>query len=217
VTGRFVIPELHPQLLRTALERLSAPRRWGRSRSGHPVEDPTLPGEGPTLNYSERLGTAFLEILEHLPTTGHSALGAGVVVHLQYADLLSGLASARMDTGTRISVSETRRLACTAGIVPLVLGEESQVLDHGRERRLHTTAQRRALSARHETCAAEGCERPFAWTEIHHPTAWSHGGNTDLDNALPLCGHHHRRAHDPRFTLRILPIGEARYRPRRAR
>jgi hypothetical protein len=44
VTGRFVIPELHAQLLRTALERLSAPRRWGRSRPGHPVEDPTLQG-----------------------------------------------------------------------------------------------------------------------------------------------------------------------------
>jgi hypothetical protein len=120
-----------------------------------------------------------------------------------------------MDTGTRISVSETRRLACHSGIVPLVLGGDSQVLDHGRERRLHTTAQRRALSAVHQTCAAEGCERPFAWSEIHHPHAWVEGGLTDLTNAIPLCGHHHRRAHDPRFTVRILPSGEARYRRRR--
>ena len=69
-------------------------------------------------------------------------------------------------------------------------------LDLGRERRLHTKAQRIALSGIHDTCAAEGCERPFAWTEIHHPESWARGGRTDLDNALPLCGWHRRRAHE---------------------
>jgi hypothetical protein len=50
-SGRFVIPELQGQLLRAALERLSAPRRWSRNNAGELVEDPTLPGEGPSLNY----------------------------------------------------------------------------------------------------------------------------------------------------------------------
>jgi hypothetical protein len=38
---------------------------------------------------------------------------------------------------------------------------------------------------------------------------------TSLDNGIPLCGHHHRRAHDDRFTLTILPSGEARFRRHR--
>lgn len=31
--------------------------------------------------------------------------------------------------------------------------------------------------------------RAAAWCRIHHPHAWSLGGHTDMDNALPLCGH----------------------------
>lgn len=215
VTGRFVLPELHGHLLKAALERLSAPRRLSRNRAGEPVRDDTLPGEGPSLNYSEWLGAAFTELLEHLPGDGYASSGGTVMVHVDLEHLRDGLASARLDAGTRISAGEARRLACSAGIVPVVLGGESEVLDQGRARRLHSPAQRRALSVRHETCAAEGCERPFAWCEVHHPHAWSEGGETSLSNALPLCGYHHRRAHDDRFTMRVLPSGEARFRRRR--
>lgn len=212
VSGRFVIPELHAELLRAALERLSAPRRLSSNRAGEPVRDDTIPGEGPTLNYTERLGAAFTEILEHLPTTGHGSVGATVMVHLAYEHLLDGLASARLDTGTHVSAGTARRLMCNAGIVPAVLGGDSEVLDVGRARRLHTAPQRRALSVQYDTCAAEGCERPFAWCEIHHRLPWSQGGKTSLDNAVPLCGHHHRRAHDERYTYRMLPTGEVRFR-----
>jgi hypothetical protein len=138
-----------------------------------------------------------------------------MMVHVKYQNLLDGLASARLDTGVHASAGQARRLACNAGIVPVVLGGDSEVLDLGRVRRLHSTAQRRALSVQYDSCAAEGCERPFAWCEIHHPHAWSEGGETSLDNGIPLCGHHHRRAHDDRFTLTILPTGEARFRRRR--
>jgi hypothetical protein len=63
----------------------------------------------------------------------------------------------------------------------------------------------------HDTCAITGCQRPFSWTEIHHPHWWSRGGNTDLHNALPLCGHHHQRAHDPTYDLHRRPDGEWAY------
>ena len=45
-----------------------------------------------------------------------------LLVHLDHDRLVDGLASARLDTGTRISVGEARRLACDAGILPAVLG-----------------------------------------------------------------------------------------------
>ena len=54
-----------------------------------------------------------------------------------------------------------------------------------------TDNQRMALATRYDECAAEGCDRPFAWTEIHHLRPWEAGGLTDLDNAAPLCGTHH--------------------------
>ena len=213
-SGRFTIPELHGQLLRDALEKLSAPRRLARNAAGDLVTDPTLPGQGPTLSWTERLGAAFTELLEHLPTDGHGPVGATLLVTLDHRRLLDGLASAGLDTGTRISASEARRLACGAGIVPVVLGGDSEPLDVGRERRLHTKAQRRALALKHDSCATEGCERPFAWCEIHHPHPWSKGGTTSIKNALPLCGHHHRRAHDDQFTMRRMPTGEVRFRRR---
>lgn len=213
-SGRFCVPELHGHLLRNFLERLSAPTRLSRNRAGDLVSDPTLPGAGPTLSFTERLGLGFTELLEHLPAEGFGPVSATLIVKLDLDALTTGLGHAGLDTGARISPQAARRLACNAGIVPAVLGSASEPLDLGREARLHNKAQRRALSLRHDSCAAEGCERPFAWCDVHHPHAWAEGGPTDLDNALPLCGHHHRRAHDPRYRMRLLSSGEARFRRR---
>ena len=74
------------------------------------------------------------------------------------------------------------------------------MLDLGRQERFFTEAQRTALATIYETCAADDCDRPYAWSELHHGDPWSRGGLTDLDQALPLCGYHHRRIHDPAYT-----------------
>ena len=213
--GRFVLPELHGSLLLTYLERLSSPRRLSRNRAGEPVQDETLEDGGSGASWSERLGAAFAEMVEHLSADGFGRAGMGVMVHLDHQHLLDGLASARLDSGVHLSAGEARRLACSAGIIPAVLGGRSAPLDVGVESRLHRVAQRRALSTVHDSCATEGCERPFAWCDIHHPTWWSRGGRTDLDNGLPLCGWHHRRAHDSRFDMTVLLSGEVRFRRRR--
>ena len=47
-SGRFVIPELHGNLLQHALDRLTSPRRYSRAADGEQIEDHTLPGQGPT-------------------------------------------------------------------------------------------------------------------------------------------------------------------------
>ena len=157
------------------------------------------------------MGVAFTEVLEHLPTDGHAANGTTLLITMDLATLQSGLGAARLETGDHLSAGEARRLACNAGLVPAVLDTTSAPLDLGRETRLHTKAQRQALSLTHDSCAVTGCERPFAWTEIHHPHPWSRGGRTDLTNALPLCFFHHRRAHDTHFDLRRTPDGAWRF------
>ena len=211
-SGRFRIPELHGHLLTHALDRLTAPRRLTRDRSGVPVTDMAAPGHDGGANIHETRGAALCELIEHAPShgwPGHGGNGCEMLVKIDLDALRTGLGAAGLDTGVAITAGEARRLACNAGLVPAVLGGESMPLDLGRTRRLHSRAQRRALSMNHDTCAAAGCSRPFAWCEIHHHRlSWGHGGPTNLDNGLPLCGHHHRRAHDTRFDLRRRPDGE---------
>ncbi len=177
--------------------------------------DPTLPGSGPGLNWTERMGLAFTELLEHLPTEGHAANGTTLLLTLDLDALRDGLGAARLETGDHLSAAQARRLACNAGLIPAVLGTDSAPLDLGREARLHTKAQRQALSLTHDSCGVAGCERPFAWCEIHHPHPWSRGGRTDLANALPLCFFHHQRAHDNHLDLRKTPTGDWRFHRRR--
>jgi hypothetical protein len=208
-SGRFRIPELHGHLLTQALDRLTTPRRLGRDRHGDLVVDQTAPGDGCGANHYELQGAALCELIEHLPTRGHHGNACEVLVTLDLDALLTGLGVAGLDTGIAITAGEARRLACNAGLVPAVLDGASMPLDLGRSRRLHSRTQRRALSLTHDTCAVAGCERPFAWCEIHHHRlSWGGGGPTDLDNGLPLCGHHHRRAHDTRFDLRRRTDGD---------
>jgi hypothetical protein len=95
-----------------------------------------------------------------------------------------------------------------------VLDGASVPLDLGTSQRLFTKAQALALSAMHDECAAQGCDRPFAWCELHHKIHWVEGGPTDLANAAPLCGHHHRRIHDPMYEHEWLPDGRVRFRHR---
>jgi hypothetical protein len=206
-TGKFTVPELHGQLLRHALDRLSGPRRYARGRVGELVVDPTVPGMGPGLNASEAAGAAFCELVEHLPETGHTRSGVTLVVHVTEERLRAGTGAATLSSGAEISIAQTRRLACEAGILPLVLSGGSVPIDLGMASRLFTKAQSVALSAAHESCAAAGCDRPYAWCELHHKVPWGHGGPTDLANAAPLCGFHHRRVHDNRYDHTWRPDG----------
>jgi hypothetical protein len=77
----------------------------------------------------------------------------------------------------------------------------------GRTQRLFNEPQRVALAIHHSSCAADGCERPYAWCELHHLDPWSTGGSTDLNKAVPLCSWHHQRIHDPAYKHRRKPDG----------
>ncbi len=107
--------------------------------------------------------------------------------------------------GLPLSAEAARLLACDARVIPVVLGGPGQPLDVGRERRLVTTAQRRALVVRDGGCSFPGCGAPAGWTDAHHITHWAHGGDTRLTNLALLCGPHHRLIHHTRWSLRIDP------------
>ncbi len=172
---------------------------WPAPSSARPSNSSASPrrrGPGADPDWAHRQGEAFVDLLEHLPTDRlHGKVAATLVITLDHDKLAAQVGAAGLDTGDQISASQTRRLACNAGLLPAVLDGTSQVLDLGRTQRFFTEAQRTALATRHTTCAAEGCDRPYAWCELHHRQPWSHGGTTNLRDAIPLCGYHHRQIH----------------------
>jgi len=78
-------------------------------------------------------------------------------------------------------------------------------LELGRSQRLASAAQRRVLRALYPTCAVPDCTVRFSRCKVHHVWWWEHGGPTDLDNLLPLCGQHHVAVHDGGWKLKLLP------------
>ncbi len=207
-SGHFVVPTLAAAMLRKVIESMTAPRRMrlGARQLGS-VQEPV------TFDWRKRRGLAFAELLERLPVDHlHPKTAATVVVTIDHAALTEALKVARLDTGDVISAGEARRLACGSGILPAVLGERSVPIDLGRESRLFSEAQRVAAGLNHDTCAADGCERPYAWCELHHRDPWSRGGRTDLRDAVPLCHWHHKRIHDQSYRHSNQPDGSITFR-----
>jgi hypothetical protein len=195
VTGHFTIPVLQGQLLRKILETITAPRR---SRLGATYAQ--AGDREARADWDRARGEAFCELLEHLPTDHlHPKTAATLVVSVELDTLRAALKVAHLDTGESLSAGEVRRLACTSSLLPAVLNGASLPLDLGRSARLFSEAQRVAVGVSHKTCAADGCERPFAWCELHHVVGWAIGGRTDLDRAIPLCHFHHQRIHDRHY------------------
>lgn len=212
MTGQFTVPWVSGMMLKKVIDAMTAPRRHTTDGPGDARESGGADGSGRaaeqlspsdrSLDWQHRRGLAFADLLMRIPTDHlHSKVSATMLITTRVDDLIAGLLDEGLvPAGTRvgstdvhdvISAGTARRLACGAGLLPTVLDGDSVPLDLGRQRRLFTDNQRMALATRYDECAAEGCDRPFAWTEIHHLRPWEAGGLTDLDNAAPLCGTHH--------------------------
>jgi hypothetical protein len=212
-SGRFRIPALQGQMLSKMILAISSPSRAAGATEATGGEH----GIDPALPTPVRHGIAFTQLLEAVPADVLPRAGgcsATVVVTMtlgQLTDRLDAAGVCALDTGGRISAAEARRLACSAGVIPVVLGGDSQVLDVGRRRRLHTESMRLAMAVRDRGCTAEGCETPPGRCHAHHDQPWSAGGRTDVATGRLLCPHHHRRVHDPRYQVSRLTDGRLRF------
>ncbi len=133
--------------------------------------------------------------------------GATIVVRVALEDLEAGTGFGSIDGATApVSIGTVRRMAADAGVIPCVLGGESEVLDWGRQKRLFTRAQRLALVERDGGCAV--CGAPPGHTKVHHLAWWKRDtGPTDLNNGILLCTSCHHRVHDNGWTIRIDGVG----------
>jgi hypothetical protein len=199
------LPDEQAARLKTFLDAFTSPRT---SEGPTPYVDPAT---GARIPRERLLGEAFCSLLEAIPSDAmplHGGSSTTLVVTIDLEGLKSGLGMANTGDGTTISAAEARRLACTANLVPMVLGGASQPLDVGRARRFATKAQRLALAHQHPTCRAQGCDVPATWCEAHHwRLPWAQGGKTDLADLGLLCSWHHHRAHDPTYATSRGPDG----------
>lgn len=216
---RLRVPDGFADRFSTYLEAFTNPRvtdndaKDGRAKPLVPFAHP----DGLKIPHSRRLAMAFGHLLESLdperfPVHGGDATNVLVTIGLEQLYAALGAADIGLGDGSsRISAAQARRLACTANIIPAVLGGKSEVLDLGRSSRLFSRPQRKAMAIRDQHCRAEGCTIPATWCEAHHLKPWSQGGKTDLDDGLLLCRWHHHRAHDDRYLHDTLPSGTVRY------
>jgi hypothetical protein len=175
-----------------------------------PLTAPLRDASGPDLRTpAARRADALVDVCQlalrtgQLPATGGQP--AQVVVTIDLDALQRDVAVGQLDTGALLAPETARRIACDAGILPVVLDSASVPIDVGRARRPFTSATRTAILLRDRGCAFPGCERPPRWTDIHHITYWSQGGTTDRDNGVALCRYHHRLIHTSAWTIRLGP------------
>lgn len=190
-------------ILEAALGPLSKPQP--NPQTGEP--DPRTAGQ--------RRAEALTELCRRMATTdahhkgGPAESDACLFITLRLEDLQgnagAGEVIASRAGGTILGMDTLRKISCDADLIPIVLGTDSQVLDHGMTVRLFTRAQRRAIWRRDKTCTYPGCTAPAAWTKVHHIQHWADGGPTNLNNAALLCQRHHTHVHQKRLWADISP------------
>jgi hypothetical protein len=169
---------------------------------------PTTPEEGPDpRTRAERDGDAFADLIDlmlradRLPE--HGGEPVALTLTMPYADLASATGVATLDTHESVPAKLVRRLACNAGVIPVVLGGRSEQMDIGRKTRTFPTAIRRLLVARDGGCTFPGCDRPPKHCDAHHIRHWANGGPTSIDNATLLCRHHHTLIHQSEWEVKL--------------
>jgi hypothetical protein len=186
-SGRLDVVTAAP--IRTTIEQMVTAQYRARRD-----QDPT---EQDQRSVGQMRADALAELCRHAlgcKETKTSGIRATIVVRAHLKDLIAGIGLGSIDgINQPVSVSELRRLAGDAGIIPEVLGGEGVVLDLGRTTRFFTEPQRLALIERDGGCAK--CHAPPEHCEAHHIVWWAHGGRTDLSNGVMLCTRCHHDVH----------------------
>lgn len=191
--------------LKAVLDSISAPRDKDDNRSG-----------------SERRVDGFDQLVTTILEAGLPS-DKGIRPHLSVivdADTLDGAAG--QQAGTTPAAGAPAQLSgfgsigpqllgyisCNADVTAILMRGNANVLDVGRSYRLATLKQRRAVIARQGgECAAPGCRNTHL--EMHHPTWWSRGGKTSIDNLIGICSRCHHLVH--RNLLVITPRGQGQF------
>ena len=164
-------------------------------------------GKGDDRTHDRRFADAVVELASHSLDNALVPQHGSVRPHLNINTTLetllkqAGAPAADLEFSLPISAEAVERLACDCGVTRILLGSDSMVIDVGREKRVISPAQRKALNVRDKGCRWPGCDRPATWTEGHHLDHWLRGGLSDLGNFVLLCHRHHWMAHEGKWQV----------------
>ena len=102
--------------------------------------------------------------------------------------------------GMPVSPGTVGRLCCDATIRRIDCSADANV-HVSRSSRTATPAQRAALRALYESCPISGAS--WAHIEVHHVKFVDHGGETVLDNLIPISTRWHHLVHDQGWRLEM--------------
>ena len=173
------------------------------------VADAAPPDAGTGLlePYEQRCADALVQLASQRLGADTDPDRASVVLHVD-APVLAGKESggAELEAGTSISAETARRLSCDARAAVVLEGTSGRALGVGRTRRTVPPWLLRLLRKRDGGCRFPACGRT-RWAHAHHVVHWAHGGPTDTDNLLLLCGRHHRLVHEEGWSIEGSPDG----------
>jgi hypothetical protein len=205
---------VHGELVLASLETATAAVRAEREHAA------ALDSPAPmTLDRSQWRAEGLLRLCEIAPissppTLQPSGFTAQLVVHVPVDTLIdpadisgtaiSGTAISDTDgaanagdvlepAGVAIRRDAARWLACDAGLLTVLEDGNGDPLHLGRRTITITPQQRRAVHARHRTCAWPGCTATVV--QIHHRHHRAFGGHDDVENLVPECRYHHGLVH----------------------
>ncbi|WP_048378932.1 HNH endonuclease signature motif containing protein [Corynebacterium renale] len=98
--------------------------------------------------------------------------------------------SVRMTNGAVISSKELLERTLDDEMYSVLFDPIGGPIDAFRSTRFATFLQRLFLAAKYPTCVWDDCRVPFSECEIHHVHPYAEGGDTNLDNEVPVCKHH---------------------------
>jgi hypothetical protein len=101
-----------------------------------------------------------------------------------------------------VSAKTIQQLVCASGFATVVLGDDGEVLYLGKQKRLFSWQQIRAMLVRDGGCVWPGCVARAAECDAHHVKAWkAENGPTDIDNGALLCRFHHTMIHSSAYRM----------------
>ncbi len=157
-----------------------------------PAQDGLPDDRTPGQRRHDALADAALRLIrsDTLPAAG--GVPVTILATTTLAELIDGVGFATTGHGDPMPIPQLLQIACDGEFIPVIFNDAGGIVAFGRGRRLASRGQRLVLVARDGGCSFPGCDRPAAWTEVHHILPWNDGGHTDIDNMCLLCRYHHR-------------------------
>ena len=166
---------------------------------------PRMTDGGFVERYDRRCADALVALCTGHANAGDNPDRANVTVYADASVLSADVGTATIEGGIAIAPETVRRLTCD-GRVRVASTKDGTTIGVGRMRRTVPAWLYAELMKRDEGCRWDGCTST-RWLHAHHVTHWAHGGRTDADNLVMLCGFHHREVHEGGANIQLREDG----------